>query len=177
MRLDEQGLDEYTDRFEHDAFRHEILDGYTVASDGDGFAAWRAGELVDPDIGRGYRDWIRGQRARGATVRRLRTLVAAPSEYLRFEAEIFYTANTEAGEEIRILDLRDAGAGMPEFWMLDGERVALMHYHPDGRFSHAETAEGRAARKLRRARDEAWAAAAPFTTWWGLHPEYHRARV
>jgi hypothetical protein len=153
VRLDEQGLDEYTDRFEHDAFRHEILDGYSVASDGDGFAAWRAGRLVDPELGRGYRDWIRAHRTRGATVRRLRTVLAVPSEYLRFEAEVFYTANTEAGEEIRIFDLTEldqpSDVTMPEFWMLDGQRAALMHYHPDGRFSHAETAEGGAARKLR----------------------------
>lgn len=181
MRLDEQGLDEYTDRFDHDAFRHESLDTYTVASDGDAFRAWLAGRPADPEVTGPWGAWVRDQRARDATVRRLRTLTGPPSDYVRFEAEVFYTANTAAGEEIRILDLteRRAPRGLltAEYWMLDGRRVALMRYHPDGRFSHADTVTGWRARRLRTARDAAWRAAEPFASWWARHPEHHRAGV
>lgn len=179
MRLDEQGLDEYTDRFEHDAFRHECIDG--VGEDSDAYTQWRAGELVDPAVGAPWRAWVAGQVARGAAVRRLRTLTAPPSEYVRFEAEVFYTANAAAGEDIRILDLAGADLSdlrvMPEFWMMDHSRVALMHYRRDGLFSHAETLDVGAARQLREDRDRDWSVAEPFGQWWARHPEHHRARV
>lgn len=179
MRLDERGLDEYTDRFEHEAFRHEALQGYAVASDGNAFVRWLAGQPVDRAVGAPWAAWVRSQRERGVAVRRLRTLTEPPSDYLRFEAEVLYTANTAAGEEIRILDLterpRPDGLVLDEYWMLDGERVALMHYLPDGRFSHADTVEDVAARRIRLSRDAAWEAAEPFTTWWGRHVEYHSA--
>lgn len=178
VRLDEQALGEYVDRFERDAFRHESLPAYDVASDGDGYARWLAGDPPDPEISADWTGWIRAQRARGARVRRLRTLVGPPSDYVRFEAEVFYTVNAAAGEEIRVLDLteRNAPPGpvTDEYWMLDGARVAFMHYLPDGRFSHAEAVEGAAASAVVRARDVAWAAAEPFADWWSRHPEYHR---
>lgn len=182
MRLDEQALDEYTDRFERDAFRHESLPAYAVASDQDAYATWLAGGPPNPAISAGWVAWVRAQRARKATVRRLRTLTGPPSDYVRFEAEVFYTVNAAAGEEIRILDLTERPAPeallLDEYWMLDSDRVAFMHYLPDGRFSHAETVEGRAARRWVRARDIAWGAAEPFESWWARHPEYHRgARV
>lgn len=176
MRLDEQGLDEYTDQFEHDAFRHECLDG--VGADSDAYIAWQAGAPVDPAVGAQWGGWVREQLARNATVRRLRTLDGSPSDYVRFEAAVFYTANATAGEEIRILDLGDDRAPvLPEFWMLDHRRVALMYYDPAGSFSHAETLDSQAAQELRQARDAAWAAAEPFSSWWARHPEYHDARA
>ncbi|MGI9001115.1 MAG: DUF6879 family protein [Pseudonocardia sp.] len=180
MRLDEAGLDEYTDRFDHDAFRHETLTRYQVASDGGDFARWLAGEAgPDPDVVGPWGRWVHAQLDRGATVRRVRVLYGPPSDYLRYEAEWAYTANLDAGELIRVLDLteqeRPAGMVDDEFWMLDGERAVLMTYAADGRFLHGDTVEGRAAERISHARDAAWDAAEPFGQWWARHPEYHRA--
>ncbi|HVM19490.1 MAG TPA: hypothetical protein VM307_05985 [Egibacteraceae bacterium] len=182
MRLDEAALDAYTDQFEHDAFRHEVLDHYDVPSDGGDFARWLAGEPdPSPDVIGPWAQWVRAQRQRGASVRRLRVLTESPSEYLRFEAAWAYRANVAAGEDIRVLDLteqaRPLGLDLREFWLLDGQRAAVMTYDDAGRFLYADTIEGRAGRVIRRSADIAWAAAEPFEAWWARHPEYHRARV
>lgn len=178
MRLDEAGLDEYTDQFVHDALRYETLTFYNVSSDGGEFARFRAGEHgPDPEVVAPWGRWVRNQRARGATVRRLRILHAPPGDYLRFEMGWAYTANVAAGEDIRILDLTDR-ARPPfviddEFWLLDRERTALMHYDDQGRFDHGETVEGIEASPIVLAADTAWDAGEPFTQWWDRHPQYH----
>lgn len=182
MWLDEAALDEYTDRFDHDAFRHEVLDRYDVPSDGGDLARYLAGEPApDPAVIEPWGEWVRKQTARGATIRRLRTLTKPPGDYLRWEMEWVYTANVAAGEDIRILDLVEnewsvAIAPDTEFWMLDHERVALLDYDPDGRFVGAYTQEGQIARLIRDLRDQSWVIAEPFTSWWARHPEHHRDR-
>jgi hypothetical protein len=178
VRLDEQGLDEYTDDFAHDAFRQETRTFYAVASDGDGFARFLAGEpgpseqVVGP-----WGAWVQAQRVRGATVRRLRILYAPPGDYLRFELGWAYTANAAAGEDIRILDLteraRPHGIVDDEYWMLDRRRAVHMSYADNGQWLHGDTVEGRAAKPVCRALETAWAAGEPFRQWWDRHPGYH----
>ena len=60
-----------------------------------------------------------------------------------------------------------------EFWLLDRERTALMHYDDQGRFDHGETVEGIEASPIVLAADTAWDAGEPFTQWWDRHPQYH----
>lgn len=178
MRLDEQGLDEYTDDFTHDAFRQETRTFYAVASDRDGFERFLAGapgpteEVVGP-----WGVWVQSQRARGATVRRLRILYAPPEDYLRFELGWAYTANLAAGEDIRILDLterpRPVGIVDDEYWMLDRQRAVRMHYADNGEWLHGETVEGEAVNPVVRSLETAWHAAEPFAQWWVRHPDYH----
>lgn len=180
--LDEAALDEYTDRFTHDAFRYETLTRYDVESDGGEFARYLAGEPgPDPAVTGPWGDWVRAQLARGAQVRRLRVLTEVPGDYLRFEMDWFYTANGAAGEQIRVLDLteraRPHGVALYEFWMLDGERAVLMQYDKGGRFLHGVVADAATVKQVRRARDVAWDAAEPFPEWWARHPQYRRASV
>lgn len=177
MRLDFAGMDAYTARFSSEAFRHEVLPAYAVPSDGGDVVRYLAGE-PGPTAGQEWRDWIRGQVQRGAAVRALRVLHGPPGNYLRFELEWGYLPNVAAGMEARVLDLTERPAPTnyvdEEFWLLDGERVAVMCYDDAGRFPHADTVEGPAAQRYRAARDAAWSAAEPVTAWWGRHPEYHR---
>lgn len=179
MRLDEAALDEYTDDFQRDALRYETLTAYTVASDGDDFARYLAGEPApSPDVLGPWGSWVRTQRRRGTTVRRVRVLTEKPSDYLRFELEWIYPANEQAGENIRVLDLTDqarpAGVVDVEFWLLDGDRAALMTYADDGTFLHADTVEGDDASPVRRAAAAAWGAAETLSSWWARHPEHRR---
>lgn len=178
MRLDEAGLDEYTDQFTHDAFRHEILTHYDVATDGGDFARFLAGhQAPSPEVVGPWGRWVQQQLARGATVRRLRILYGPPGDYLRFEMGWVYLANMAAGEDIRILDLTEQPRPPyiidAEFWMLDGERAVLMTYDDHGRFLYGDTVEGGAAAGITLARDVAWDSAEPFDTWWARHPQYH----
>ena len=179
MQLDEAALDEYTDDFQHDAFRYETLTTYAVASDGDDFARYLNGEPApSPDVISPWGNWVRAQRGRGATVRRVRVLHEKPSDYLRFELEWIYPANEAAGEDIRVLDLTDQrrpdGVLDIEFWLLDGDRAALMTYDERGRFVYADTVDGDDIGPVRRAASLAWQAASPLRVWWARHPEYHR---
>jgi hypothetical protein len=179
MRLDEQQLDEYTDRFTSDALRYETLTYYDVASDGDDFARFLAGEPgPSPEVVGGWGRWVQQQRSRGATVRRVRVLREPPSDYLRFEMGWAYVANVSAGEDIRILDLTERPAPAEvvdaEFWMLDRQRIALMAYSMAGKFLHAHALDGDDAAPYVDAAETAWRLAEPFPAWWARHPEYHR---
>lgn len=180
VRLDEPGLDAYTDDFLGEAFRHEVLPAYEVPSDGGDFARYMAGEQhPDPKVVEPYRAWILAQIARGAAVRAVRVLREPPGNYLRYECEWGYAFNVAAGMEVRVLDLTDQTAPPAfvdeEFWLLDRGRAAVLHYDEKGRFLHADTAEGDAATRYRVARDAAWDAGEPFISWWSRHPEYHRS--
>lgn len=179
-RLDEAALDAYTDDFQVDALRYEILAAYDVASDRGELDRYLAGQAgPEPETVAPWGQWVGAQRARGASVRRLRVVQGPPSAYLRFECEWIYTANVDAGEDIRILDLteHDTPGGLPlsELWVLDHTRAAVMNYDDAGRFLHADTVDPDGMPQLRDALAAAWDAAEPFTTWWASHPEYHRA--
>lgn len=180
MLLDEAGLDDYTDRFVSEAFRQEVRDQYDVPSDGGDFARYLAGEEhPDPAVVGPWRGWVRDQRRRGRAVRRVRVLSRAPSRYVSYECEWAYTRSIDAGEDIRVLDLleQDPPTGLigEEFWLLDRSRAVVLCYDNVGRFRHGQTAEGADSDRWVACRDAVWAAAEPFTQWWGRHPEYHRA--
>ncbi|MBA2472360.1 MAG: hypothetical protein H0V41_09030 [Pseudonocardiales bacterium] len=180
VRLDEAGLDDYTDGFEFEAFRQEVREQYDVPSDGGDFARYLAGEArPDPGVVEPWREWLREQCRSGRAVRRVRVLYGAPGRYVRYECEWAYTFSVDAGEDIRVLDLveQEPPAGLigEEFWLLDGSRAVVICYDDAGRFRHGLTAEGADASRWVTCRDAVWAAAEPFTQWWGRHPEYHRA--
>ncbi|MDQ2791821.1 MAG: hypothetical protein M3Y73_19765 [Actinomycetota bacterium] len=144
--LDEVGLDDYTDRFEFEAFRQEVRDQYDVSSDGGDFARYLAGEAhPDPAVVGLWREWLRDQRRRGRAVRRVRVLYGPPSRYVSYECEWAYPHSVDAGEDIRVLDLVEheppAGLIGEEFWLLDRSRAVEMCYDHAGRFRHGRTAE------------------------------------
>ncbi|MEO7193608.1 MAG: DUF6879 family protein [Pseudonocardiaceae bacterium] len=179
MLLDEAGLDDYTERFEFEAFRQEVRDQYDVPSDGGDFARYLAGEAhPDPAVVGPWREWLNDQRRRGRAVRRVRVLDGLPSRYVRYECEWAYARSVDAGEDIRVLDLveQDPPAGLmgEEFWLLDRSRAVVMCYDNAGRFRYGQTVEGTETGPWVACRDAVWAAAEPFTQWWDRHPEYHR---
>lgn len=176
MRLDEAGMDAYTDRFDRDALRVETRTFYVVPSDGGNLPRYLAGEPgPDPAVTEPWHAWIRAQLARGATVRRLRVLHGEPGDYLRFEMEWGYLGNAAAGEDIRVIS--DTWWGLDpvgELWVLDDERVARMNYDAAGRFLHADVVDDDEAARIVGQLHTAWRLAEPFTEWWARHPEYHR---
>lgn len=179
MRLDEAALDEYTDQFSWSAWRYETREFYDVPSDDDGFRRYLDGDDPDPEFGVGWWRWLKARARENRQVYRIRVLFQPPSHYLRFEMEWAYTGNVLAGEQIRVLDLteheRPRALVDDEFWMLDGDRAAVMSYDRSGQFSHADTAEGDDAVRYVLAARAAFDAGEPFEQWWGRHTEYHRA--
>jgi hypothetical protein len=159
------------------AARLEVLDRYDVASDGGDFARYLAGEdAPDPARKKPWLDELRRDTASGRVWRWVHVVRGPLSDYLRFGLEWGYIPNTEAGAQVRILDLAErpepVGLIMDDFWLFDDGAVLVMHYDDDGRFTGAEPVEDNG--RYRKALQVAWQAAEPVSAYWRSHPQYHR---
>jgi hypothetical protein len=174
--------DHIREHFTRTAFRLETLQQYEVASDGSDFARYLAGEAEPtPERKQPWLDRLRSERARGLRRSRVRLVTHPVTDYTRYECEWGYTPNVKAGEEVLILDAREAAVSevdvgwlteCGDFWLLDDSHVVVMHYGPEGQFLGAERAEDVA--PYRDVAQLAMEPAEPFATWWARHEEYHR---
>lgn len=178
--LDEQELGDYIDsHFTKSLFRLEALDYYNVASDGDEYERYVAGEAT-PNLEhkRPWMEHIRGEVARGLRTYRVHVVRSPLNDYLRFECEWGYVYNARAGEHIRILDLaeqpRPADLLDEDFWLIDDREVLRMHYDAEGRYIGAELAPGEALPRYLAAKEAAWSAGVDFADYWTAHPQYWR---
>jgi len=161
------------------AFRLELLDRYTVGSDGSDVERYLRGEPEpDPERKQPWLDRLSRERDAGIHNHRVHVLSTPLTDYLRYECEWGYVPNAAAGEDIRIVNL--AERAMPDglvdhdFWLVDDQYVFRMYYDPDGRLLGAEGLDEGVLPIYRRARDEAVAASVPFPAWWAAHPEEWR---
>jgi hypothetical protein len=181
MMIDLPQLSELVNGFSATAFRLETLDAYAAGSDGGDVARYLAGEPApDPARKEPWLTRLRTERAEGRLRQCVHVLLSPLSPYLRYEMEWGYVPNSEAGQDIRILDLAerpypDALAGIDhDFWLIDSETVARMTYDDDGRFVEAEILPPGELPRYLAARDAALAAAEPFPSYWDRHPQFHR---
>jgi hypothetical protein len=170
-----------TTGFTRRVFRLELLDSYDVGTDGGDVARYLAGEdSPDPERKGPWLTHLRTERAAGRLRQRVHVLRSPLTGYLRYECEWGYAPNSEAGEDIGILDLTEqplpqALDGIDhDFWLIDDQQVIVVHYDQDGRFTGAEHLDPVALPRYQAARDAAIAAAEPFTRFWARHPEYHQ---
>jgi hypothetical protein len=181
MTLDLSQLSDLINRYSATAFRLETLDAYTSGSDGGDVARYLAGKS-DPDPARKgpWLNRLRSERAGGRLRQRVHVLRSPLAEYLRYECEWGYVPNSQAGEDIRILDLAERGLPTAladidhDFWLIDGQTSIRMYYDGDGRFERAEILAPAELPRYLAARDAALAAAEPFSAWWGRHPQFHQ---
>ncbi|MBO2453642.1 hypothetical protein J4573_41595 [Actinomadura barringtoniae] len=131
-----------------------MRDIYTVDSEQDRIAAWRAGHRFDPaDRASWWRPWldlISETVARGVTVRRARVVSEPVSEYIRYSHSYAFT-NVAAGEALRWLPRRRASdLALPgnDFWLVDDRLVLFNHFDGDGRPTGADVSEEAATIKL-----------------------------
>lgn len=187
--LDYKGLarwigDRYRDRGDR-LFRLEALPEYTVDDDGDDYRRWLAG-ATEPTWARKQPvlDALRRERKAGMISERVRIFTPQLTDYERYACEFGYAYNSR-WEDIRVL--RRGEHAIPQylreedFWLIenrDGVHVAVMRYDEHGRFLGADEITGPTAQeRCRMTRDAFLAVAVPFSTWWDLHPELHRARA
>jgi hypothetical protein len=156
-----------------DVFRLEALDGYVSSGDQPHYDRWRQGLAVEVnDAWRSWLDRIADDASSGITRRRVHVMSEPLTEHNLFECGEQYTRNGHAGEQIRIVIASPAErAGLRDFWMLDGKRVAIMDYDPEGRFRSARVADdplpwAALAWAL-------WRSAAPFDGWWATRSRHH----
>lgn len=169
------------DRLTRSAFRLELLDRYDVESDGEDLQRFIAGADAptpgrkDPWLAR-----LRREAQAGIHNHRVHVLVRPLNDYLRYECEWGYELNSQAGEDIRILDTTDdpgpPGLDDHDFWLIDDEHAIRMFYDEAGRYVGAQPVPELLG-AYRRSRDLAVAAAEPFRSWWDRHQEEHRANV
>jgi Family of unknown function (DUF6879) len=129
--------------FEHTAFRLEVLQHYAVGYEDSPLERFLAGEprpsapVLD--------DWnalVRTATAASKRMQRVHVVIEPLTPYLRYELTWAYADNIEAGEDIRILPVREGEwpAGLPrhDFWLYDSSRVGVLHYDPEGHLYRAE---------------------------------------
>lgn len=181
--LDADGLGEFlASRHRHDLFRVETLDHYAVDSDASEFAQYMRGE-PGPDLNgkAGWLDGLRADHAAGRQWRYVHVLRTPLTDYLRYELDWCYGPNSDAGMNIRILDLGETdlpGAllRMGDFFVVDGDAVVRMHYDRGNDFTGAEVVNQNPALYVAMSA-LLWNAAEPFASWWDRHPDEHRAKV
>lgn len=178
--LDEKELGDYIDsQFTRVLFRLETLDLYDVASNGDEYRRYIAGEVrPNPERKKPWMEHIRGEVSRGLHTYRVHVVRSPLNDYMRFECEWDYVYNAQAGEHIRILDLaerpRPAGLLDEDFWLIDDREVLQMHYSDAGKYVGAEVAPEELLPRYRAAKDAAWSGGVDFADYWKAHPGYWR---
>ncbi|WP_415840660.1 DUF6879 family protein [Nocardiopsis rhodophaea] len=140
-----------------------MRDVYTVESENERIAAWRAGHRYDPtDRGSWWRPWLdRVVEAvsRGVEMRRARVVSEPLSEYLRYCHSKAFT-NVAAGEQLRWLPRRSASdLALPgnDFWLFDEQTVLFNHFDGEGRPTSLEiTTDPRTVEMCQRAFEAVW---------------------
>lgn len=157
-----------------DLFRLETRGDYSSGSDAADFRRWLRGHHgPDLDAKRGWLDHLRADLDAGRAWRRVHIVRTPLTEYLRYEMEWCYIPNSDAGEDIRVLDLTATGLDLPDvgdFFVVDGTTAIRMHYADDSTFLGA-TVVNAVPETYVALRDLLWSAAEPFSAWWARHPQ------
>ncbi len=121
------------------AFRLETLAWYNVPEEAESLRCWREGK--PPPSWQKEREWLRmvaDATAAGKSMQRVRIVRQPLSDYTRMELEWGYPDNIASGEDIRILEIKDAAgvAGMldHDYWLFDDAIAVRLEYSDDGSF-------------------------------------------
>lgn len=166
-----------------DMLRVQTLTAYSAPSDDADFAGYLGGapEPISPHRESFFQE-LRDDRARGRVWRNLVVLRGEPTDYQRYANEWVYVQSVQAGQDVRILDLKEsAGAALllltGDFWVVESQHVALVRYDQDNVHRGEVAADDTAATGYIAAAEMAWAMATPFTSWYESHPEYRRQQL
>lgn len=113
------------------AFRLETLPEYRVAGEDGLLERFRAGLPMPDGFNSAWHERLRSYRRSGKAVQRVRIVSRPLTDYQRSQFEWGYPGNSEAGEDIRVLDSDDEVVReLPaqDFWLFDDRTVVLMHY-------------------------------------------------
>jgi hypothetical protein len=140
------------DRFERSAWRLCARDTYDVAEERDVLAAWREHRPLPPRAD-GWPDILRSRLAAGRQVGRVQLFTRPLGDYARFLLAHPYPENVALGEVVRVgyrdQMPADLAAVREDFWVFDGQEVAVMEYDDAGRFLRAVNQSGDLDRYLR----------------------------
>jgi hypothetical protein len=127
--------------FERSAWRLETRPAYAIPEEQAAFERHRITGELDVAYLAGWLETVKTATEAGKRFERVRVLPEPLTDYLRFEMAVA-EHNTEAGEDIRTLTARKARAlelpDLHDFWIFDDQRVAILHFSPDGELLNAE---------------------------------------
>jgi len=164
-----------------DMLRIQTLESYAVASDDGDLAGYLNGAPVPTSKDREpFFQRLREEAAKGMVWRNLTLVNGHPSDYRRYGFEWVCPYSSEAGQQIRVLDVAEHPAAAAlyrtgDFWVVEGQHVALVRYSPEGRHLGEVAVEESSAKGYVAAAALAWQLGTAFTEWWAAHPEYRRA--
>jgi hypothetical protein len=137
------GLRALFHQVEQSARRLETRGRYDMVSEHELLGRWRAGTVAVAEGAEWYADWtelVEAVVAAGTRFERVRVVPEPLTEYLRFELWLAqFTAG--AGEAVCYLSRDQANAlDLPahDFWLLDGERLAILYFTADDRLLGAQ---------------------------------------
>jgi hypothetical protein len=165
-------------RFRSSVFRLETLQVYRGSGEEDAIAAFQSG-LAEPPDDPEQADWeemIRANLRAGRVMQRVHVVVEPLSPYMRFELTWAYAPNAAAGEDIRIIPVRE-NEWPPElprqdFWLFDDIELFAAHYADDGMWLGVEPVTDPAQVEVaRRLRDVALRLARPWREYMAARPE------
>jgi len=161
---------------ERSARRLETRDRYNMASEHHLMSQWRTGIVTVAEGAEWYADWTELVQVAVAADKRFERVRVVPeplTEYLRFELWLAQF-NAGAGEDARYLARDQANAlDLPahDYWVLDGERLALLYFTADDRLLGAELiTDAVVVARHERWLDQAHAAATPYHDYLAADP-------
>lgn len=151
--------------FEATAFRMETHQTYSMPDEQSELEHFLQGDPLPDGFNAEWHAEIRGNRAAGKTMTRLKVVRPPLTDYTRFLLAWAVPTNVAAGEDYRIITGDDADElDIPEqdYWLFDDTTVLLLNFNPDGTMRGRELAEPSDLEKYLRWRDLALARAVPF---------------
>lgn len=136
------GTPEFIDKFHqfrYSVFRLETLQSYGNSGEDADFEAFMAGRPKPANPG--HEQWqamVRANVQAGRVVQRVHVITEPLTDYAQLELTWGYGPNAAAGEDIRIIPVREGVAwpvDVPEgedFWLFDSHELYVQHYKPDG---------------------------------------------
>jgi hypothetical protein len=165
-------------QFRSSVFRLETLQEYRGSGEDEAIAAFQAGLAAPPDdpVQTEWEEMIRACRRAGRAMQRVHVVVEPVTDYMRFELTWAYAPNVAAGEDIRIVPVREhewpAGLPRQDFWLFDDADLFVAHYAADGMWLGVEPVDEPArVAAARRFRDNALHLAQPWQDFIARRPE------
>lgn len=123
------------DTFRTSAWRLECQGTYREPEEAEPLQRFLAGEPDDLAWYADWPEWVRGVRASGRTIGRVRVLTDPLTDYLRFELDRLTPPALDGGEDIRVLPAgKFATLGVPreDFWIFDDATAGVLHFGDTG---------------------------------------------
>ena len=124
------------DAYERDAWRFEVQPVYTMPREAENVARFLRGDPKHADHNARWHERVRGYRASGRIVGRVRVVRQPLTNYQRYQFAWGIPGNIAAGEDIRVLDVSHDDYGLPlsgtDWWMFDESRIVHLNFRADG---------------------------------------------